>query len=44
MCAREATAPTPSGFTIDQIGGIMGACPFSAAAAIAIPFNKRALV
>jgi hypothetical protein len=27
MCAREATAPTPSGFTIDQIGAIMGRMP-----------------
>jgi hypothetical protein len=32
MCARAATAPSCSGFTIGQICGIMGACPPSPAA------------
>ncbi len=27
MCARAATAPSRSGFTIAQIRGIMGVCP-----------------
>ena len=39
MCKREATAPTPSGFTIDQIDGIVGhARPH--AAAIVRPFKR----
>jgi hypothetical protein len=43
MCKREATAPTPSGFTIDQIGGIVGhARPH--AAAIVRPFKRTWLV
>jgi hypothetical protein len=33
MCARAATAPSCSGFTIGQIRVIIGACPPSAAAA-----------
>ena len=32
MCARAVAAPSCSGFTIDQIGGIMGTCPPSPAA------------
>jgi probable addiction module antidote protein len=34
MRARVAAAPSCSGFTIGQIGGTMGACPLSPAAAI----------
>src|SRR5271169_3872643 len=37
MYARAATAPSCSGFTIGQIGGTMGACPNSPAAAIRNP-------
>jgi hypothetical protein len=37
MCARAATAPSCSGFTIGQIGGIVSACQLSPADATATP-------
>jgi hypothetical protein len=36
MCVRVPLAPSSSGFTIVQIGGIIDPCPLSPAAAIAI--------